>query len=418
MNDTPRSLRPHIGIFGRRNVGKSSLINALTNQEVAIVSSEPGTTTDPVFKSMELLPFGPVVFIDTAGLDDEGFLGELRKKKSLEILHRCDVALIVWDNAGDFRLEQELIDLLRENNVLTIGVQNKADLPQNISTSFNYPFPVFQISAQSGKGISKLRNSLIEILQQQYKEKPLIKDLIQPGDLIILVVPIDLGAPKGRLILPQVQTMREILDADASALIVKERELVEVLEKLKNPPQLVITDSQVFHKVAGALPPHQPLTSFSILFARNKGDLASLVSAVKVIDTLRPGDKVLIAEACTHHPLADDIGRVKIPRWLRQRIGFDIQIDVSAGLSFPNNISDYRLIIHCGGCMINHKEMIYRLQFARNAGVPVTNYGVFIAYIQGLIPRVLEVFPEFKEDKSVKPNQLQLFKNLKGNWSI
>ena len=397
MNGTPRSLRPHIGIFGRRNVGKSSLINALTNQEVAIVSSEPGTTTDPVFKSMELLPFGPVVFIDTAGLDDQGFLGDLRKKKSLEILRRCDVAILVWDDqSGDFHFEKELIALLKENDIYTIGVQNKTNGILLSTSEFDqFHIPIFLTDAQTGKGIETLKNSLVEILKRQYEEKPLIKDLVRPGDIVLLVVPIDLGAPKGRLILPQVQTIREILDTGASAIIVKERELTEVLDNQKYPPRLVITDSQVFHKVASNLPPDQPLTSFSILFARNKGDLITLVEGVKVVDSLQPGDKVLIAEACTHHPQADDIGRLKIPRWLRQRIGFDIKVDITAGLDFPENIEDYRLIIHCGGCMINHKEMLYRLHTARESGIAITNYGVFIAYVQGLIPRVLEVFPEF-----------------------
>ena len=398
MNGTPRSLRPHIGIFGRRNVGKSSLINALTNQEVAIVSSEPGTTTDPVFKSMELLPFGPVVFIDTAGLDDEGFLGELRKKKSLEILRRCDVAILVWDNQReDFLFEKELIALLKENKIYTLGVQNKTNgKPLQNSELDQFQIPLFETDAQTGKGIDILKNSLVEILKYQYQEKPLIKDLIQPGDVVLLVVPIDLGAPKGRLILPQVQTIREILDADATAIIVKENELAETFNKQKFPPRLVVTDSQVFHKVAAFLPPDQPLTSFSILFARNKGDLNTLVEGVKAVDALKPGDKVLIAEACTHHPQADDIGRLKIPRWLRQRIGFDIHVDITAGIDFPENINEYKLVIHCGGCMINHKEMLYRLRVVRESGVAITNYGVFIAYVQGLIPRVLEVFPEFK----------------------
>ena len=397
MNGTPRSLRPHIGIFGRRNVGKSSLINALTNQEVAIVSSEPGTTTDPVFKSMELLPFGPVVFIDTAGLDDQGFLGELRKKKSLEILRRCDVAILVWDNlGGDFFFEKELIALLKENKIYTIGVQNKTNgkTLQN-SELDQFQIPLFETDAQTGKGIDILKNSLVEILKRQYEEKPLIKDLIQPRDVVLLVVPIDIGAPKGRLIIPQIQTIREILDTGASAIITKESELAEILNKQKYPPGLVVTDSQVFHNVAAVLPPDQPLTSFSILFARNKGDLTTLVEGVRVIDSLKSTDKVLIAEACTHHPQADDIGRLKIPRWLRQRVGFDIKVDITAGNDFPENINEYRLIIHCGGCMINHKEMLHRLHSARESGVAITNYGVFIAYVQGLIPRVLEVFSEF-----------------------
>ncbi|MDK2895900.1 MAG: hypothetical protein PWP04_20 [Candidatus Atribacteria bacterium] len=413
MNSTPRGLRPHIGIFGRRNVGKSSLINALTNQEVAIVSNVSGTTTDPVYKSLELLPFGPVVIIDTAGLDDEGFLGEMRKKKSLEILRRCDVALLVWDVNSDLSLERELLQLLRENQVITLGVKNKIDQDgKEISSSLD--IPIFPTSTITGEGILQLKQAIVEVLQKYHQEKPLIKDLINPGEVVLLVVPIDLSAPKGRLILPQVQTIREILDAEAVAVVAKERELTETLERLKTPPRLVVTDSQVFHKVAGAVPPTIPLTSFSILFARYKGDLFSFVKGVQTVERLNPGDKVLIAEACSHHPLPDDIGRVKIPRWLRQRVGGDLQFEVVAGVNFPENLEDYQLIVQCGGCMINQKEMSYRLHQAQKAGVPITNYGVIIAYLQGVFPRALEVFPEMKGIEGVTLTP-ETFKKIPGS---
>ncbi|BER92847.1 MAG: hypothetical protein PWP60_114 [Candidatus Atribacteria bacterium] len=415
---TPRGLRPHIGIFGRRNAGKSSLINALTHQEVAIVSEIPGTTTDPVFKAVELLPFGPVTLIDTAGLDDEGFLGELRKKKTLEILRRCDLALVVWDHNSDLTFEKQLIELLRENGITTIGVQNKIDLVATTNTLADHQIPTFRVSARTGEGIEELKKALISILQRSYQEKPLIKDLVTIGDTVVLVVPIDLGAPKGRLILPQVQTIRELLDAEAVVVITKERELVETLQGLKNPPRMVITDSQVFHKVAGAVPPGIPLTSFSILFARYKGDLLTFVEGVEAIEKLKPGDKVLISEACTHHPMPDDIGRIKIPRWLRQRLGFEVDIDVNVGASFPDNLSQYQLIIHCGACMLNPKEMYYRILTAKRENVPITNYGITIAYLQGLFPRVLEVFPEMQAKLQARTFSASLFHRIGGKWSL
>ncbi len=395
---TPRGLRPHIGLFGRRNVGKSSLINALTQQEVAIVSETPGTTTDPVFKAVELLPFGPVTLIDTAGLDDEGFLGELRKKKTMERLRRCDLALVIWDQNSDFTFEKELIDLLHNNGVTIIGVQNKIDLASENKVLIDKSIPVFRVSTKTGEGIAELKEALVSILQSSYEEKPLIRDLVSAGDIVVLVVPIDLGAPKGRLILPQVQTIRDLLDAEAVAIVTKERELSRTLGRLGSPPRMVVTDSQVFHKVAGVVPREVPLTSFSILFARYKGDLLTLVEGAQAIETLKPGDRVLISEACTHHPMPDDIGRIKIPRWLRQRLGFEIETEVNVGASFPDNLSRYRLIIHCGACMLNLKEMYYRILTAKKEGVPITNYGIAIAYLQGLFPRVLEVFPEMREE--------------------
>ncbi|MGQ9622166.1 MAG: [FeFe] hydrogenase H-cluster maturation GTPase HydF [Candidatus Caldatribacteriaceae bacterium] len=418
MQGTPRSLRPHIGIFGRRNVGKSSLINALVGQEVAIVSDVPGTTTDPVFKPIELLPFGPVVLIDTAGLDDEGFLGELRKKRSLEVLRRCDVALLVWDGRTDFTLEREILGLLQEREVLVLGVANKIDENHKMpEPPQDFDIPIFRTSALTGTGISELKSMLIETLKRGVQEKPLIRDLLRPGDTVVLVVPIDLGAPKGRLILPQVQTIREILDSDALAIVVKERELHEALGNLKNLPRLVVTDSQVFHKVAGAVPASVPMTSFSILFARHKGDLATFVEGVRVVECLKPGDRVLILEACTHHPLPDDIGRVKIPRWLRQHVGVDLEFDVVAGPSLSAPLSSYRLIVHCGGCMINPREMLSRIDRAREAGVPITNYGVLIAYLHGLFPRALEVFPEMSSLQEEEKFSL-LFRRVGGRWNL
>ena len=395
---TPRGLRPHIGLFGRRNVGKSSLINALTQQEVAIVSETPGTTTDPVFKAVELLPFGPVTLIDTAGLDDEGFLGELRKKKTMEILRRCDLALVIWDQNSDFTFEKELVDLLHNNGVTIIGVQNKIDLASENKVLIDKSIPVFRVSTKTGEGIAELKEALVSILQISYEEKPLIRDLVSAGDIVVLVVPIDLGAPKGRLILPQVQTIRDLLDAEAVVIVTKERELSRTLGRLGSPPRMVVTDSQVFHKVAGVVPREVPLTSFSILFARYKGDLLTLVEGAQAIETLKPGDRILISEACTHHPMPDDIGRIKIPRWLRQRLGFEIETEVNVGASFPDNLSRYQLIIHCGACMLNLKEMYYRILTAKKEGVPITNYGIAIAYLQGLFPRVLEVFPEMREE--------------------
>ncbi|MCX7667447.1 MAG: [FeFe] hydrogenase H-cluster maturation GTPase HydF, partial [Atribacterota bacterium] len=381
------------------------------------VSDVPGTTTDPVFKAIELLPFGPVVIVDTAGLDDVGFLGDLRKKKSMEILHRCDVALLVWDNHTDFTLERELLKILEQEQILTIGVHNKIDQNHKISADPPFSIPVFRTSTLNGEGIRELKGAIVDLLKKVYQEKPLVRDLIKPGDLVVLVVPIDLGAPKGRLILPQVQTIRDILDAEGTAFIVKERELVESLQKLHVLPRLVITDSQVFHKVAGAVPPNVFLTSFSILFARYKGDLLSFVEGVKTIEQLQSFDRVLIAEACSHHPLPDDIGRVKIPRWLQQRLGIHLQFDVVAGPNLPDDLSRYKLIIHCGGCMVNQKEMLYRLRRARENHIPITNYGILIAYLQGILSRVVEIFPEVQSIwEEIHPSEV--YRKLGGKWTL
>jgi [FeFe] hydrogenase H-cluster maturation GTPase HydF len=408
LNQTPRGSRLHIAIFGRRNAGKSSLINALTNQNIAIVSDVPGTTTDPVYKSMEILPIGPVVIIDTAGIDDVGELGTLRIEKAYTVLAKTDLLLLVIDpSKGVESHEVEVIKKAKQNKVSVIGVLNKIDLfpqanPDELSTTFN--IPVISVSAVTHKGIDELKLAMIKLAPKDWMSSTIIGDLISPGDTIILVVPIDLAAPKGRLILPQVQTIRDILDHDAMALVVKERELKSAIGNLKNNPRLVVTDSQAFLKVAADTPPDVPMTSFSILFARHKGNLISLVEGAKAVEDLVPGDKVLIAEACTHHRVEDDIGTVKIPRWLRQVVGGHLDFKWVSGHELPPDIKDYKLIIHCGACMINRKEMLHRLMMAQQAGVPMVNYGVLIAYVLGILKRALAPFPqalEILEDKKV-----------------
>jgi [FeFe] hydrogenase H-cluster maturation GTPase HydF len=408
LNQTPRGSRLHIAIFGRRNAGKSSLINALTNQNIAIVSDVPGTTTDPVYKSMEILPIGPVVIIDTAGIDDVGELGTLRIEKAYTVLAKTDLLLLVIDpSKGVESHEKEVIKKAKQNKVSVIGVLNKIDLfpqanPDELSATLN--IPVIPVSAVTHKGIDELKLAMIKLTPKDWMSSTIIGDLISPGDTIILVVPIDLAAPKGRLILPQVQTIRDILDHDAMALVVKERELKAAIGNLKNNPRLVVTDSQAFLKVAADTPPDVPMTSFSILFARHKGNLISLVEGAKAVEDLVPGDKVLIAEACTHHRVEDDIGTVKIPRWLRQVVGGPLDFKWVNGHELPPDIKDYKLIIHCGACMINRKEMLHRLMMAQQAGVPMVNYGVLIAYVLGILKRALAPFPqalEILEDKKV-----------------
>lgn len=397
MDDTPKGSRLHIAIFGRRNAGKSSLINALTNQNLAIVSDVPGTTTDPVSKAMELLPIGPVMMIDTAGIDDVGLLGEMRVQKTLDVLHRTDLALLVIDPAmGVSEFEEGIVERAREQNTPIIGVINKVDL-YTLDGEVNdwgqkLGVPVVQVSAVTRQGIDELKKQMVRLAPADWTAPTIVGDLINPGDLVILVVPIDLAAPKGRIILPQVQTIRDILDHDACAAIVKERELKEMFRKLSSRPKLVITDSQVFPKVDADTPRDVMLTSFSILFARYKGDLEALVRGAKAIDRLKPGDKVLIAEACTHHRVADDIGTVKIPRWLRQYVGGELEFAWKSGGDFPPDLHKYQLIVHCGACMINRREMLYRIMVAQEAGVPIVNYGVAIAHLHGILPRALSPF--------------------------
>ncbi|MHB1461975.1 MAG: [FeFe] hydrogenase H-cluster maturation GTPase HydF [Armatimonadota bacterium] len=398
MNNTPKANRLHIGIFGRRNAGKSSLLNALTRQKVSIVSDIAGTTTDPVEKPMELQPLGPVLFIDTAGIDDEGALGELRAEMSRRVLDRADVALIVVADGVWGSFEQALADELLKRAVPQIAVFNKSDITtvspdvQQMVTAQS--IPVVIVSALTGEGLAALRSSLINAVPESFLDAPSIAgDLVPPGRAVVLVTPIDKEAPKGRLILPQVQTIRDLLDNDNWCVVVKERELRTALGQLREPPALVITDSQAFLKVAADTPPDVPMTSFSILFARLKGDLTQLVAGAAAIDRLKAGDKVLIAEACSHHPIADDIGRVKIPRWLQQYMGGELQFVHNQGHDFPEELSDYTLVIHCGGCMHNRRSMLTRIMRCQQAGVPMTNYGLAIAYCLGIFERALQPFP-------------------------
>jgi len=398
MLDTPKSLRLHIGIFGRRNAGKSSLINALLGYPLSIVSDVAGTTTDPVEKAFELPPIGPVVFVDTAGIDDEGELGGMRMAKTAGVLERVDLALLVCDQRGLGDEERALIAQLRERETPILCVLNKSDLGEapdaGIAELLGEGGELVRISALEHQNIDAVKESIIRLVPEDYlQEPPLVADLIQPGGSVVLVVPIDLGAPKGRLILPQVQVIREVLDADAVCTVVKERELLTVFEDLRTPPSLVICDSQVVMKAAADTPPEVPLTTFSILMARFKADLIKLTAGAAMIHKLKPGDRVLIAEACTHDLICDDIGRVKIPRWLRQFVGGDLRIDFSSGKYFPEEIGHYDLIIQCGACMVTRKHMLSWLYRAERQGVPMTNYGVAISLLQGVLTRSLQSFP-------------------------
>jgi [FeFe] hydrogenase H-cluster maturation GTPase HydF len=394
----PKSFRLHIGIFGKRNTGKSSILNTLTNQEVSIVSEIAGTTTDPVEKPMELLPLGPVLFIDTAGIDDLGDLGEKRIAKTMAVFDRTDLGVIVtnfnvWDN-----FEQKIIDEFTDRAIPFIVVFNKTDLfeenPEIIAKLNSAKIRFTKTSALKSIGLTELRKLLLDSAPADYIERPsILADLVGPGEAAILVVPIDKEAPKGRLILPQVQSIRDLLDNDSFSVVVKERELREALSRFTKPPKLVVTDSQAFLKVAADTPPEIPMTSFSILFARFQGDLNEMVRGAMAIDKLKTGDKVLIAEACTHHPIGEDIGTVKIPRWLTQYVGGKLQIDNLRGHDFPDDISRYKIIIHCGACMWNRREMLSRIMKAKLANVPITNYGLTIAYSLGIFERALQPFP-------------------------
>ncbi len=398
MQRTPRGNRLHIALFGRRNVGKSSLLNALTRQDVSIVSAIAGTTTDPVEKPMELLPLGPVLFIDTAGIDDTGALGELRAAKTRAVLDRTDLAVLVC-NQGDWSdFEEQLVDELNSRKTPVIVVSNQSDLgvapPALRQRLHTAGVPLVETAATTGAGLLELREALIRATPASLLDPPSIAgDLVPPGELAVLVVPIDMEAPKGRLILPQVQTIRDLLDSDACCLVVKERELRAALGRLTHPPALVVTDSQAFLKVAADTPPDVKLTSFSILFARHKGDLVELVRGALAIDRLRPGDRVLVCEACTHHPIGDDIGRVKVPRWLRQYVGGDLDFQHYQGHDFPSDLTGVDLVVHCGACVQNRREMLSRILRCRSAGVPITNYGLTIAYSLGIFDRALSPFP-------------------------
>jgi len=402
MERTPKGLRLHIGIYGRRNVGKSSLLNALTRQQVSIVSEVAGTTTDPVEKPMELLPIGPVLFIDTAGIDDVGALGALRAQRTRQAIGRTDVAILVAE-AGEWGpFEEDLLAEFQGRHIPAIVAFNKADLgtpPADVLDRLSAArIPHIRTVARSGEGIDAFRAALIAVLPEDYLNAPaLVGDLVPPGELAVLVVPIDLEAPKGRLILPQVQTIRDLLDSDACCLVVKERELRAALERLTKPPALVVTDSQAFLKVAADTPPGVPMTSFSILFARFKGNLETFVEGALAIDRLRPGDRILVAEACSHHPVGEDIGRIKIPRWLRQYVGGKLEFVHVQGLDFPDDLSPYRLIVHCGSCTFNRRNLISRLAKCRQAGVPISNYGVTIAHSLGILERALSPFPAARE---------------------
>lgn len=389
MQNTPRGMRLHIGIFGRRNAGKSSIINRLTGQEISLVSDVAGTTTDPVEKAMELLPLGPVVFIDTAGIDDEGVLGQMRVEKTKKVFDRTDIAIIVSETTEWGAFEQGLCEEFNTRKTPVIKVINKADLLDNIDLSGDK----LAVSALNNAGIAELKQKIIQNAPDEYFNPPLIaSDLVPAGELAMLVVPIDLEAPKGRLILPQVQTIRELLDNDSMVMVVKERELKEALSRLNKPPVIVITDSQAFLKVSADVPREIKLTSFSILFARLKGELNELIKGTRAIENLKSGDNVLICESCTHHAVGDDIGRVKIPRWLTQYTGAKLHFDDYAGHDFPENIEKYKLIIHCGACMTNRREILSRIARANAAGVPITNYGLTIAYSLGIFERAIEPF--------------------------
>ncbi len=399
MKNTPKGLRLHIGIFGRRNAGKSSLLNAMTRQEVSIVSEVAGTTTDPVEKPMELLPLGPVLFIDTAGIDDEGALGEKRVQKTRQIFDRADVGVLVVDAGQWGRFEEAIFDELCGRKVPVIVALNKCDLarpPAELLAKLQETkTPYVEASAVQGRGVLELREALIRVAPEDFlRPPPVVADLVPPGEMAVLVVPIDMEAPKGRLIVPQVQAIRDLLDGDAYCMVVKERELRDALGRLNRPPALVVTDSQAFLKVSADTPPDVKMTSFSILFARQKGDLRQFVEGAVAIDRLRPGDRVLIAESCAHHPIGDDIGRVKIPRWLHQYVGGQLQIETTQGHDFPPNLADYRLVIHCGACMWNRREMLTRLTQCRRAEVPICNYGMTIAYTLGIFDRALSPFPD------------------------
>jgi len=398
MQRAPKALRLHIGLFGRRNVGKSSLLNAMTRQQVSIVSEHAGTTTDPVEKPMELLPLGPVLFIDTAGIDDVGALGDLRIQKTRQVFDRTDVGVIVAEAGtwGDF--EEQLLSELRSREIPVVVVFNKIDAADAdaaiIEKLQQDKIPLVKTAAVSGRGIPDLRQALLDVAPQDFINNPsIVGDIVGPGEMAILVVPIDKEAPKGRLIMPQVQTIRDLLDHDAYCMVVKERELRDALSRLGRPPRLVITDSQAFLKVAADTPNDIMMTSFSILFSRFKGDLTEQVRGALTIDRLVPGDRILIAEACTHHPIGEDIGRVKIPRWLTQYVGGKLHFDVVQGHDFPEHIDHYKLIIHCGACTYNRRAMLSRLLKSRQAGVPITNYGLTIAYSLGIFERALQPFP-------------------------
>lgn len=396
LNDTPPAERVHIGFFGSRNSGKSSLVNAVTGQDLAVVSDIKGTTTDPVYKPMELLPLGPVMIIDTPGIDDEGALGELRVRKSRQALNKTDVAVLVVDAAaGKTKEDEELVSLFAEKRISFIVAYNKADIAEREPPRADNELLV---SAKTGYNINALKEKLAALSKTEEPERRIVGDLMAPSDFVVLVTPIDKAAPKGRLILPQQQTIRDILDAGAVAIVTKETEFRETLEYLGKKPRLVITDSQAFARVSAETPEDIPLTSFSILFARYKGGLESAVKGAKSLETLRDGDTVLISEGCTHHRQCEDIGTVKLPRWIQGYTRKNLNFRFTSGTEFPEDLSPYKLIVHCGGCMLNGREMGYRRKCANDRQVPMTNYGVLISYMQGILDRCIAVFPDIGEE--------------------
>lgn len=394
MQTTPKSNRLHIALFGKRNVGKSSLINAITGQPIALVSEAAGTTTDPVFKPMELIPLGPVVFIDTAGIDDEGEIGHLRVARTKEIIDQTDLALLLFTGEEDYGQEKQWLDLLVQRNIPVIGVINKIDIrdvdPGPLLKDFD--IPMVKVSARSRMHMDSLKEAIRVYAPMDFERNTILGDIIKPKDVIVLVAPQDIQAPKGRLILPQVQVIRDVLDNKALALTVTLHELPDLLSTLKRDPDLVVTDSQVFKQVNEIIPAAVPLTSFSILMARYKGDLDTFVAGAKTIDCLRPGDSVFIAEACTHHALKGDIGREKLPTWLEEKAGGALRIKVNAGAHYPDDLSNYKLIVHCGACMFSRRQLLSRLYQSKQQQVPMTNYGIAIAHIHGMLDRVTKVF--------------------------
>ena len=428
MNETPSADRVHIGFFGRRNAGKSSIVNKVTGQELAVVSDVKGTTTDPVSKAMELLPMGPVVIIDTPGIDDEGHLGELRVRKAKQVLNRVDVAVLVVDaTVGRTSVDEELIHIFKEKEIPYLVVYNKADLlktkdgnrlssdnnlnrnthagavkESSVSQKQDYENQNTEqsiyASAATGQNIYELKEKIASLAVTDELKLRLVGDLLESSDFAILVVPIDKAAPKGRLILPQQQTIRDVLEAGAAAIVIKEDELSNTLETLGKKPRLVITDSQVFARVSEETPEDIWLTSFSILFARFKGNLKTAAAGAAALDRLKDGDKILISEGCTHHRQCDDIGTVKLPRWIRNYTGKELKFEYSSGRDFPEDVTKYSLIVHCGGCMLNEREMRYRQKCALDQEIPITNYGIAIAYMQGILKRCVEMFPDVRKE--------------------
>ena len=393
LNSTPSGERVHIGFFGRRNAGKSSVVNAFTNQQISVVSDVKGTTTDPVTKAMELLPLGPVMIIDTPGFDDEGSLGAERVKRTKQVLNRVDIAVLVVDGTvGKTAADHELIAIFEQKKIPCLVAYNKSDL-----TGQKEYADGLAVSALTKENIDSLKETVARLVKSEDDGRKICADLVETGDIAVLVVPIDKAAPKGRLILPQQQTIRDLLDAGAAALVVRDTELAELLRSLGKKPSVVITDSQAFAKVKDIVPDDVRLTSFSILMARYKGFLETAVAGAAAIERLQDGDRVMISEGCTHHRQCDDIGTVKLPNWLRKYTGKDIVIETSSGKGFPEDLSPYKLVIHCGGCMLNEREMRYRRQFAGDSGIPFTNYGTAIAYMNGILKRTLSVFPDLQK---------------------